>query len=194
MLPEYRESLHVRYPPVCDNCMPAVEEEIKKKDSMARSQALGGWLKETKGKTTERRVSQTLQHRERVSKELTIWRIRGCLWCLTVCVALFGNLTGVTTRCPHGVKSLANMLAVALNKSLFSSFVSLPPILPLIALISILWTAWDPTYASVSKARIQGREVRVQGKQKYNVSCPLFQTRVIFTDLATVSSDDGLVV
>lgn len=43
------------------------------------------------------------------------------------------------------------------------------PILPAIALVSILWTAWDPTYAAFRKAQIQGRDVRVQGKTAYNV-------------------------
>ncbi|KAK7468724.1 hypothetical protein VKT23_003227 [Stygiomarasmius scandens] len=150
MLPEYRESLHVRYPPVCDNCMPAVEEEIRKKDNMARSQALGGWLKETKGKITQRRVSQTLEKRERVSKELVMWRVRGCLWGLTAFVAVLGDIT------------------VALDKPIFTRFALLQPILPFLILISTLWTAWDPTYASVRKSQLQGREVRVQGKQKYN--------------------------
>ncbi|THV06000.1 hypothetical protein K435DRAFT_646074 [Dendrothele bispora CBS 962.96] len=142
MLPEYRESLHLRYPPVCDSCMPAVEEEIRKKDNMARSQALGGLLKETKGKVTQRRVSQTSEQRERVSKELVVWRVRGCLWGLTLLVAMLGNLT------------------VALDKSIFGRFVILQPVLPLLVLVSTLWTAWDPTYASVRKSRIQGRDVR----------------------------------
>ncbi|KAF5374996.1 hypothetical protein D9758_000442 [Tetrapyrgos nigripes] len=172
MLPEYRESLHVRYPPVCDNCMPAVEEEIRKKDSMARSQALGGWLKETKGKTTQRRVSQTPEQRLRVSKQLLIWRARGCLWCLTLCVALFGNIIA------------------AVNESLFSPLAPLhllPAILPLLVLVSILWTAWDPTYASVTNARIEGRDVRVQGKQTYNyLQMSAWLSRLITSSLLAV--------
>jgi hypothetical protein len=43
------------------------------------------------------------------------------------------------------------------------------PILPVIALVSIFWTAWDPTYSAFRKAQIQGRDVRVQGKNAYIV-------------------------
>ena len=46
----------------------------------------------------------------------------------------------------------------------------LRPILPAFALISILWTVWDPTYSAFRLAQIQGRDVRVQGKQSYIVS------------------------
>ena len=41
--------------------------------------------------------------------------------------------------------------------------------------ISILWAAWDPTYATKKRDELQGRPVRQIGKQKYNVgrSAPL---------------------
>lgn len=92
MLPRYRESLHTRYPPVCESCLPAVEEEIRKKDAMARAHALGGWLKETKGKVRQRRVSATLQERENIPKELFAWRVRGCLWAATLGSFLAGYI------------------------------------------------------------------------------------------------------
>lgn len=43
------------------------------------------------------------------------------------------------------------------------------PILPAITLVSIFWTAWDPTYSAFRKAQIQGRDVRIQGKTTYIV-------------------------
>ncbi|KAG5220125.1 Integral inner nuclear membrane protein [Salix suchowensis] len=46
---------------------------------MARVSALGGWLKDSKGKDKQRRVSASVE-REKVNIELFIWRIRGCLW------------------------------------------------------------------------------------------------------------------
>ena len=85
----------MRYPPVCETCLPAVEDEIRKKDAMARTQALGGWLKETKGKARQRRVSATLQEREKVSRELFAWRIRGLLWGAT-----FGVFESIDGRLP----------------------------------------------------------------------------------------------
>jgi hypothetical protein len=94
MLPEYRENLHLRYPPVCDACSPAVEDEIRRKDNMARTQALGGWLKESKGKEIRRRISATSKRSEKIGWEMVAWRIRGCLWVATQITALVGNATG----------------------------------------------------------------------------------------------------
>ncbi|KAJ3821804.1 Ima1 N-terminal domain-containing protein [Lentinula raphanica] len=151
MLPQYRESLHTRYPPVCESCAPAVEEEIRRKDAMARAQALGGWLKETRGKVRQRRVSATLQEREKVSRELLIWRIRGCLWVITLASFLSGYIFTLFDRRPFNQLSL------------------LQPTLPIFILFSLLWTAWDPTYASIRTAQFQGRDVRVRGKRHYNI-------------------------
>jgi len=47
------KSLHVRYPPVCDSCLPLVEDELRQKEQMARVKALGGSLK--KGKNVDER-------------------------------------------------------------------------------------------------------------------------------------------
>ena len=94
MLPEYRNSLHVRYPPVCEKCQPAVDEEIRAKDHMARTKALGGWLKRTKGKEKERKVSGSNKQRDNLSVELVAWRLRGGLWCATLAMALAGNAAG----------------------------------------------------------------------------------------------------
>ena len=93
MLPEYRESLHVRYPPVCEICLPAVEEEIRLKDQMARTKALGGWLKQSKGKEKQRTFSKSAQ-REKLGVSLFVWKARGCLWALSLLIAVVGNSTG----------------------------------------------------------------------------------------------------
>ncbi|ESK98037.1 hypothetical protein Moror_473 [Moniliophthora roreri MCA 2997] len=148
-LPAYRESLHVRYPPVCENCLPVVEDVIQRKNNMARSQALAGWLKETKGKERQRRVSGTKVEREKASKEFFVWRIRGVLWAFTLSVSVTSNLTA------------------ALGYSTFHSLRMMRPILPFFILVSVFWTAWDPTYSTVRKAKMQGRDVRLQGKTKY---------------------------
>ena len=94
MLSEYRESLHVRYPPVCENCLPAVEEEIRLKDQMARTKALGGWLKQSKGKEKKRKISRSALQGENLSVSLLAWKVRGCLWSLSLLTAIVGNSTG----------------------------------------------------------------------------------------------------
>ncbi|KAF5385282.1 hypothetical protein D9615_001386 [Tricholomella constricta] len=149
MLPEYRESLQVRYPPVCDACLPAVEDEIRRKDHMARTKALGGWLKDSKGKERQRRVSEGYKEPEKVTTEITIWRARGVLWATSFVVAVLCNLAGALS-----VQSLYPLTVFQ-------------PILPAIILLSLFWTVWDPTYSSFQRAKRQGRDVRIRGKSKY---------------------------
>jgi len=95
MLPQYRESLHLRYPPVCSECLPAVEDEIQKKNHMARTKALGAWLNESRGKEKQRRVSEVHPGMERISTEVIIWRIRGFLWMATFATATLYNFAGM---------------------------------------------------------------------------------------------------
>jgi hypothetical protein len=94
MLPNYQESLHLRYPPVCNACLPAVEDEIRKKDHMARTKALGGWLQESKGREKQRRVSDTHKVKETFDVEIIAWRLRGVLWAMTFSLALLVNSIG----------------------------------------------------------------------------------------------------
>ncbi|KIO29352.1 hypothetical protein M407DRAFT_21577 [Tulasnella calospora MUT 4182] len=47
-LPAYKESLNLRYPPLCPSCTPAVEEVLERKNQMARTSVLGGWLRQIK--------------------------------------------------------------------------------------------------------------------------------------------------
>ncbi|KAI6047744.1 Ima1 N-terminal domain-containing protein [Pisolithus marmoratus] len=148
-LPAYRESLHIRYPPVCAQCSPAVQDEIKRKDQMARTQALAGFLKDTKGKDTQRRVSATGKEWEKLESKLTIWRLRGALWWITLlCVMACHSAVVLGYNFPHILGRIA-------------------PFLPLVAFFSLFYTAWDPTYYTFKKARIQGRDVRVRGKGRY---------------------------
>ncbi|KAG6862448.1 hypothetical protein C0995_011888 [Termitomyces sp. Mi166 len=152
-LKEYRESLHARYPPVCDNCSPAVEDQIRQKDHMARTKALGAWLNDSKGKEWQRRVSsEGYREQEKATTEVIVWRLRGCLWAVTFLSALLCNLAG----------------ALAIQSPY--SLTIFRPILPGVVLLSLLWTVWDPTYSSLQRAKRQGRDVRVRGKDRYIAS------------------------
>lgn len=73
-LPAYKESLHQRYPPVCRNCQSAVDEELKKKNYMARTSALGSRLKGSRRMDTDRTSKPELP------RDVLIWRVRGLLW------------------------------------------------------------------------------------------------------------------
>ena len=90
-LPEYQRSIEVRYPPVCPNCLPIVEEKINKADQMARVRALGGALKTTRGTDSQRRSSATQKERDKLERELRAWKFRGCLWVGSLVCALVGH-------------------------------------------------------------------------------------------------------
>lgn len=99
-LPAYRESLHMRYPPVCVNCLPAVEDEIEQKNQMARTKALGGWLKQSKGKEKQRLAPGSAKDREKLGLQLAIWRVRGALWWVTLLSVVAAYAAG---RCSRSV-------------------------------------------------------------------------------------------
>jgi len=150
VLPEYRESIETRYPPVCANCLPAVEEEIRRRDHVARTSALGGFLKESKGQARQRKISAN-QSKEKLDRSLVIWRVRGILW--------------FTTLIAMNAFYVANVVgydALQLPSSLLVAF-------PVFIFVSIFWTAWDPTYAVVKRDQLQGRAVRQRGKTLYNL-------------------------
>ncbi|KAI0669785.1 Ima1 N-terminal domain-containing protein [Trametes maxima] len=150
-LPEYRRSVEVRYPPICANCSPAVEQEIHKRDHMARVRALGGALKTTRGTDSHRRSSGTQKERDNLERELGAWKVRGCLWVGCLVTAIAGHASIAASCHPFSVPSF------------------IPSVLPGLVTTSILWTAWNPTYATFRRSQFQGRAVRVHGRGLYIV-------------------------
>ncbi|KAG8965521.1 hypothetical protein FRC03_000431 [Tulasnella sp. 419] len=162
-LPAYKASLDLRYPPLCPNCRPLVEEEIERKDHMAKTTALGGFLKQSRMKAQQRvrrRASQQLEQSQRRFynrwtlniRQLTVWRIQTVLWCLTTLSSLTCNIlfavvplrpNYVPFRIPH-------------------SFALVP-----LAMLSNLWSEWDPTYPFFLKAKHQGRDVKLIGRSSW---------------------------
>lgn len=92
MLPDYQASVERRYPPVCAACLPAVEEEIGKRNHMARTNALGRWLKQSKGK--QKQTAATVEDLVHFDRDLKMWKLRGCLWLLTLVGFIAGNTAG----------------------------------------------------------------------------------------------------
>ena len=106
-LPSYRASVELRYPPVCADCLPAVEEEIRSRDHMARTSALGHWLKFSKGKGKERVAngdlyssgkgksrSTTVMGVKKVKRNVQIWLLRGGIWITALGVSLGVDVVG----------------------------------------------------------------------------------------------------
>lgn len=139
---------------------------------MARTSALGTLLKQSKGKGKERQRqnsgSLVRKRRAALERELLIWRVRGVLW-VTMLIGFlsaygFGESdrrwirwhTEISTLVLSGYTTL--QLPVLLYKTS-----------PVIVFLSIIWTAWDPRYATFKRSQIQGREVRLRAKREYNV-------------------------
>ncbi|KAI0932064.1 hypothetical protein AcW1_000708 [Taiwanofungus camphoratus] len=149
MLPEYRRSIEERYPPVCSDCAPAVEEEIRKRDDMARTRALGGFLQESTN--PRRQVAPAWRDKDLLEREIAVWKVQGCLWFTCLLCAFAGH---AIVASGYGVVGLPDPLR---------------SLIPAVVLSSTLWTAWDPMYASLRRAQFQGRMIRLRGKTEYNI-------------------------
>lgn len=71
-----------------------MEDEIRKQDNMARTIALGGFLRESKGVSHRRQTSDLRRDKERLARELAMWKIRGCLWLGSLACTLAGYSIG----------------------------------------------------------------------------------------------------
>ena len=91
-LPAYITSLQHRYPPICANCAPSVEAEIRKKDEYARTRALGGALKDSA--RPRRRPNSDRVPETRRPERLLWWRIQGVLWSVTWVLAILALGSG----------------------------------------------------------------------------------------------------
>ena len=95
-LPAYKASLEVRYPLVCRNCLPAVQERIKQKEHFARSQAFGGWLETNRSgqRPALNRLSSTTGRDQEKPWEIWIWRGQGVLYVLNTAWTIISYLAG----------------------------------------------------------------------------------------------------
>ncbi|KAH7106781.1 Ima1 N-terminal domain-containing protein [Auriculariales sp. MPI-PUGE-AT-0066] len=140
--PAYKTSLEQRYPPVCRACQASVDEELQKRNQMARSAVLGGRLRETRKIQTERITRQSQP------RDVWLWRVRGTLWVLTELGTIILLTLGMTerldmTRLPH------------------------PAAFIVFILLSISWTFWDPTWSIVRRATVEGERIRVLGRSTH---------------------------
>ena len=86
MLSEYKLSVEARYPPICADCAPAVEEEMRRRDNMARTRALGAFLGASNPQ--RRQVARTQRERDTLARQILWWKVRGVLWLAYLLCAL----------------------------------------------------------------------------------------------------------
>ncbi|GJJ09886.1 hypothetical protein Clacol_004110 [Clathrus columnatus] len=102
---------------------------------MARTAALGSWLKQSQDVGTKRSTEQ-----RNARRELLVWRIRGVLWVATLILFIYVNV------------------ASNLHYDLDGRWVAI--VLPAWSLLSIFWAFWDPTWSTlgifwITKLRIK---------------------------------------
>lgn len=141
---------------------------------MARSNALGSWLNESKKKDTRRqRIALSTMDRHKLSRELRWWTVRGALWVTTLLAAVSTDAFGVYLLSERSCSILTfyrREFTAAMGRLTLPERGLFIPVLPLLTLLSILWTAWLPTYSHFRRAELQGRKVRMRGRERYIVS------------------------
>jgi hypothetical protein len=163
--PAYEQSLYARYPPVCDDCEDNVSKEIARKDSLARSTALGGFLKDSKSKDRTRTAVAPRRTSVGTDKSLLVWYIRGALWVLTTLIALI--ISGIRMYCHWYLQSYKTYSRpVALGGHISDYPYLNSPFVPSTALVSLMWTFWNPGYLSDRKAQRKGRYVRSDQRRR----------------------------
>ncbi|WWC92208.1 uncharacterized protein L201_007162 [Kwoniella dendrophila CBS 6074] len=155
-LPNYIAKLQSRYPPVCRNCQPAVDEALRKSDHRAQVQAWSSALDRGFKSTHGVKGSNDSRDGSAGRWEVIVWRIRGILWWIGLALSI-----------------LQGILAIAFPSHLRSIIsVQLPYIPPIpmsilsFYVLSIIWTAWDPYWLkkerNKNKIKIEGRDVWVR--------------------------------
>ncbi|KAI9445334.1 Ima1 N-terminal domain-containing protein [Lactarius indigo] len=91
-------------------------------------------------KDTRRQVLSSSVDRYKLNRELRWWTARGVLWVVTLVGVVSVDVAGATGRLTLPGTSV------------------IVPSLSALVLLSILWTAWLPTYASFRRAELQGRK------------------------------------
>ncbi|KPV77516.1 uncharacterized protein RHOBADRAFT_51360 [Rhodotorula graminis WP1] len=151
-LDTYRESLDARYPLVCASCAPAVENSIRERDYRVKAQALGWRLRESqRAREREERVSEEKRRSDdwRWTVEGWAWRARGAAWVAT-------GVGNVGLAGPYFADASVEHLNLRARHF----------IVPL-ALVSLLWSFWDPTWSRTRLERARGRSPSVQGRSLY---------------------------
>lgn len=126
-------------------------------------------MKKSKGKGKQRAGDVTQAQRDRLERSLFWWRLRGVLWVVTLVGTVLVYAAGEFLSPLRFWQHVLNELSAALNYRLtrIPSFLGAPSLCWTIC--SILWAAWDPTYATKRRDELQGRQIRQVGKRQYNV-------------------------
>nr|XP_018259669.1 uncharacterized protein I303_07737 [Kwoniella dejecticola CBS 10117]OBR81827.1 hypothetical protein I303_07737 [Kwoniella dejecticola CBS 10117] len=153
-LPNYLVKLQYRYPPVCRNCQPAVDEALRKSDHRAQVQAWTSAL-DRGARTAGPSASGSSSGVSRA--DIVIWRLRGLLWWVGLGLSI--GLGLLAAAAPSQLQRL-----VPNDESMKLPYRSL--YLLLFHSLSVLWIAWDPYWLRRmrhrDKIKVEGRGIWVR--------------------------------
>lgn len=129
---------------------------------MARTAALGGWLKQSQHIGTRRSLEQ-----QRGRRDVLMWKARGILWFITSVIFVLVDLQGMLSQFKHCTDRLRWQFKGMLRHDLRKWWLAV--LLPSLTPISLFWTFWDPTWSSMRISRLQGRMFSVSGRNRYIV-------------------------
>lgn len=187
-LPAYKASLDIRYPPVCATCLPSVQDDIQRKNHMARTTALGGWLRQTKGmiEAERRRVSNpdlrsTIHPKSGppiiTRPNLWVWRLQALLWALNLLASLYVSLEGAhhvffeasrRSSDAYPLKSASGIFPRIFRP--FNSFCVIGLRFTPALVLSAIPISWNPTLARTAVAKVPRRNVTAVGSETWQVS------------------------
>ncbi|KAG5519141.1 hypothetical protein PMAC_002229 [Pneumocystis sp. 'macacae'] len=176
--PSYRAFLEEQYPIVCDFCSSRVQEYLAKKNYIAKSNTLAGWLSNSqKTINSKRTLSQSF-----LRIRFFIWGLRGIGWWIITCSMVIYYILGtfipsVFLKSPSetasfwNIKIISECLAIAFHKK--KSFSNCLLFYKLFIRKLMVWgifvILWDYTWIS----QILKPDHRVFGKNYYYI-CQIF--------------------
>lgn len=82
--------VHARYPPVCVNCQPAVDDALRKANHRANVDAWGSALRRSDAPVVDGGVYEVL--------DITFWRLRGALFVTSIGLSLRVGVSSMSYR------------------------------------------------------------------------------------------------
>jgi hypothetical protein len=103
-LPRYLQSVHTRYPPVCQNCQPAVNDALRKANHRANVDAWGSALR--RGNDIPRKG------RGNEFWDILLWRLRGVCFGLSAVLSLsIGGCSESTSSLMSGFELMGSYIS-----------------------------------------------------------------------------------
>lgn len=160
---DFKKSLEIRFPIVCEDCWEGVEKTIAGRDFKVRAYLLNNRLKRGgRRKFDEFHSVEEKEKRERYWRWALlglVWRIRGGLFWLTSLGYI--GLAGMGFYDSIYLISKSDYVGSILNLSF--------------SIVSILWSFYNPLWNKLRNLKSQGREIRIQNRNWWIVSSILFR-------------------